>query len=77
MVWRQGQPVSFSRHMERKLEGILNGILMEFHICEFWRIRTKSQNRCTFHGTSLPVFMVVAQTNFQFSGQNLTTLKVI
>ena len=35
---------------------------MEFgwnFICESQRIRTKSKNRCTFHGTYPPVFMVV------------------
>ena len=42
-------------HVARKLEGIFDGILMEFHM----RISTKSKNRCTFPGTYPPVFAVV------------------
>ena len=47
-------------HVARKLEGIFDGILMEFHM----RIRTKSKNQCTFPGTYPPVFMVAMQDFF-------------
>ena len=41
-------------YMARKLDGILDGILMEFHMRILEDKNQKSKNRCTFPGTYPP-----------------------